>query len=253
MKGKYKILNPKFFIKHMEVLGTFLYEGVIRFYKDMIRVVGLYPSRISVMELKMGDDYIETNNKIPLEATIDVTNFAKILKRFSNPEELEIICDEQDNMIIIKGKIRNKIKTFKLSMIDLDTSDWKDPIPNLSKIKYNAIFNLNAKDLHEAILDAELFTEFFTIKTEDQKLHIVGSGATGDSDTLIELETEIYSNEKTDYSIERMKKMLKPMGESNILIMFKSDYPIAIYEKLSNKSHMLYYLAPRVNEDENNE
>jgi len=233
----------------MDSIASFLDEGVIRF-SDKIRIVGMDRGRICVLELLMGDDYIKTTNIKELEAPVDLFSISKIMKRFSNPEELYISYDEMSNAVTIKGKIKNRTKTFKSQTIDIDMTDFEDPIPKLSKIKYNAVFQIEANELLDAMKDVELFAEFFTIESSDNNIRISASNPTGECITDIEIE-DLYGNEKSSYQTERIKKIIKPIGNCKVLIMFNSNYPIAIYDKLSSKSHMLYYLAPRVvDEDE---
>jgi len=252
MKAAYKILNPKFFIKHSEVIASFLYEGVMQF-SDEIRLVGIDPGRIAVLELKLGNDLVETTNKTKLEAPINLDDFSKITKRFSDPEELTISFDDFDNIVTIKGKIKNKTKTFRLSTIDMDMTDFKDPIPMLSKIKYNVVFKISSGDLLDALKDTELYSDIFTISTDNGLVIISATGIIGSSKTEIEPITEIYAKEKSSYSTGRTKKILTPLKGSDVLVMLKKDYPLALYDRLSAKSHMLYYLAPRIDEEEDDD
>lgn len=245
----YNILDPKFFIKHSEVIASFLYEGILHL-SDEIRLFGIDPGRIAVLELKLGNDLIETDNKHKLEAPINLGDFAKITKRFKDPEELTLIYDNISNMVTIRGKIKNKTKTFKLSTIDIDMTDIIDPIPKLLQIQYNAMFKISVNDLLDAVKDAEMFAEIFTIGIEDNNVFVCGGGVSGESKTIIETDSEIYGNEQSSYSIDRVKKMIMPLRGGDVIIMLKSDFPLSIYDKISNKSHMLYYLAPRIEEEE---
>jgi len=249
VKAEYNILNPKFFLRHINTIASFIDEGFI-FFSNRIRLVGIDPGRIAILELKMDSDIVETTNKNLLKAPINLDDFAKICKRFSNPEILKLIYDEPNNTIIIQGKIRNKKKTFKLSTIDIDESKLEDPLPSLSKIKFNSIFRISASDIKDALLDCEMYSEVFTLHANKKGIDISATGIIGSNNTLIQLEDEIYGDEKTEYSTSRVKKIVTPLIGTDILIMFKKDFPIAIYDKISEKSHMLYYLAPRIDNNE---
>ena len=227
----------------MKSIASFCDEGVIQFHKG-IRFVGLDPSRIAVMELKLADDVVETDSDKNLFAPVSLWSLSKIIARFSNPETLTITYNETLNSIIIQGKILNKKKTFRLPTIDIN-EEVEDPMPSLSKIKYNAIFKLNSGNLLDAIKDGEMVSELTTFTTNDTSIIITSGGVNGDSETIIDTGMEIYGKEKSSYSIDRLKKILTPM-KGEILVMMKTDYPLAIYDKLTDKSHMFYYLAPRV-------
>lgn len=247
MKISCDILNPAFFLKYMKNVSNFCDEGLIHF-NNGIRFVGLDGSRIVVMELKLGDDIVKVDNNIKLVAPVSLSKLSKITARFRNPEHLNVTFDESINMLIIKGKINNRTKTFRLASIDID-EDFKDPIPILSKIQYNAIFKISGKELLDAVKDCEMFSESVALETKNNIFIVSTDGISGDTETKIDMGVEIYGNEKSDYSIHFLKKILPVMGGMDILVMLKSDYPLAIYDKLSDKSHMLYYLAPRITEE----
>ena len=126
----------------------------------------------------------------------------------------------------------------------------EDHLPAQAKIKYNAIFKVGSDLLLDVIKDGELFAESVRFSTHNTILIVSTYGVGGENISEIDTGNEIYGKEKTRYSIKYLKKILTPMGSTDILIMFKSDYPIAIRDKLSEKSHMLYYLAPIVDDEE---
>lgn len=244
MKAEFTILEPNFFIKHIKVIAEFLDESLIRF-SDKIRIVGLDPSRIAVIELLMDNDYIKTTNKKEIEAPVSLDSISKIMKRFSNPDELYIICDEESQAVIIKGKINNRTKTFRSQMIDLDMGDFEDPIPSLSKIKYDVVFPIEANIFKDILKDAEIFSEFIIIETLDDGINIFAENSSGECNSKLERD-DLGGYTKCSYSIKMLNNIINPIGNTNLLIMLKTDHPIALYDKLSAKSHMLYYLAPRI-------
>ena len=248
MKISCNILNPSFFLKHMKSVAEFCDEGFIHF-DNGIRFIGIDPSRIAVMELLMANDVVESDSKNKLSAPVKLWDLAKVIARFKNPKELELAYDESTNKITIRGVIGKKKKTFKLPTIDID-ENLEDPLPALAKIKYNAIFKVGSDLLLDVIKDGELFAESVRFSTHNTILIVSTYGVGGENISEIDTGNEIYGKEKTRYSIKYLKKILTPMGSTDILIMFKSDYPIAIRDKLSEKSHMLYYLAPIVDDEE---
>lgn len=248
MKAKYLITNPKFFLKHMESIGNVYYEGIIQF-KENIRMTGIDPSRITLFEFIMGDDVLETTNKKKLLAPIDISDLNKILKRFKNPSELTLICDTDKQTIVIKGKVGNKSKTFNLSMITLETELFKVP-SSLGKIEYNAVFRLNSNDLKEAAKDVEIYTEILSLKLKEDGLHVFANSPIGNVDTIIHMDVDTPVDDVASFSVKYVNNIVKDMKDTNLIVMLKSDHPLSIYDKLSDKSRILYYLAPRV-EDEN--
>lgn len=245
--AEYNILNPKYFLKHMSSISNIYYEGIIQFGKN-IRMVGIDPSRIAVFEFVLGSDCIETTNTKNLFAPICIDDFDKILKRFKNPSEFKIIYDTDRQKVTVKGKIGNKTKTFNISTIEFDGKF--DMLPtSLSKIKYNAVFRVNSNDLLEAIKDVEIYSSCFSLKLQMDGLHVFTNSVIGDIDTIIHIDVDAPIKDVASFSVRYIQNIIKNLGSTDLIIMLKKDYPICIYDKLSEKSYILYYIAPRVEDD----
>ncbi len=244
MKISCNILKPNFFLKYMKSMGEFCDEGLIHF-NNGIRFVGIDASRIAIMELIMGEDTVEINSNKKLSAPIRMSDLSKIIARFSKPKSLILEYDEVINKLIIKGDINNKKKTFRLATIEMD-SNFEDPIPALSKIRFNTVFKIPCNDILDAVKDGEIFAESVRFKTDGSIFIISAHGTMGDTKTRIDTGIEIFGSEISSYSIRYLKKILTPMSGSDIIIMYKKDFPLSIYDKISPKSHMLYYLGPIV-------
>jgi len=242
----YQIKNTSFFLKYLKQLGKIIDECWIEF-GGKIRLFGMGPSRISVFEFMLGDDCMEIIEDEDIKIAINLSDLEKVLKRFT--KDSSIFIKTGDNKLIITGDIKNKTKTFRLSQIDMEQTD-KDPLPKLSKIPYNVILKMNGVDFKDSLKDSEICSEIITMETKGNDLYLSSIGYCNSVDIKYEMDYEIYADEKASYSIKFLLNMIEPMKNSEITIMFKSDYPMVMFEKISSKSWMKWYLAPRISEDD---
>ena len=245
---EYILKNPNFFIRYFNTISALNDEGIIEF-GEKIRIMGIDRSRIAIFELLIGEDNLEIVRDQSIKIPLYLTDLQKILKRFSSPEELKIKYDNNSSQLIIEGKIGNKKKTFRLREITLDNDLRQDPIPSLLKLEMNVVFKVDANDFLDAIKDCLIYKDIGTLHIKDNLFTIENTSVNGSCETQIELDNEVFCEETSDYSFVWLKTILEPMRGSGIIVMFREDYPIQLYDKLSEKSHMRWYVAPRVGGD----
>lgn len=238
---EYKILNPSFFIKCMTGLSSIVDNTVLQFGKQL-RTYGMDPSRICLYEFVIGGSEIEIISDEEKIVMVCLSDFQKILNRLSGVKELTLIND--DNLIIIKGVVNDKKKTFRLNILSED-------IPTDTKVKtdLNSMFNIDSIDFAGIINDAKIYSEIFTIKTTDKELIISSGGVIGSTETVIDLDI-MTSEEQCSYSTYFMSGIIKTLGNQEITVAFSTDTPIMIYSKISANSFMRWHLAPRVDQDD---
>lgn len=238
---KYRIKDPLFFLQCMKSVSTVIDETIIQF-GSMIRSYGVDKGGICIYELIIGENELDIISDGKIEVVVNLFDLQKILNRFKDPDELFIEYDQ--NRITIQGKINNKTKTFKIAI--LDEKIPPDPMANLNKLKLDCIFTINISDLVDMVNDASIYNDAFQITSIDNKIVILGQGVMGYSESEYELDEEVLSNEESSYSITLFGKILKELGSQEVIVGFKTNYPIMIYNKLSSSSHLKWYLAPRV-------
>jgi len=245
---EYNILNPSFFIKAMKAIKEVVYEGYLEF-GDGIRLFGIGPSRIQLFELTLGNDILDVVKSGYEDVPLDLGDLYKVLDRFKGGEieSLKLIYD--DNCLTIRGKVGGRIKTFKRYAVDIDYRIDENPIPKLLKLPLDAVFKVEATAFIDCLKDCELFAEIFTMESLNDSILISSVGNCGTSETELPT-TEIYSNQKASYSIPLVKKMLESTYNNEVIIMFKTDHPIAIHDKISDTSRMVWFLGPRVDDDD---
>ena len=243
---EYIIKDPKFFISCMKSISSVVDETVLEF-GGKLRSYGMDGGRICLYELLIGKSELEIKSDGKIKVIVCVSDLQKILSRFSNPDELTI--QYNDNRITIKGRIANKTKTFRLATLAEDI-----PPDLISKIMGNleakSVFTISLTDFLDMVKDGELYTEHVRIKTVDNKVIIDGNGQVGDFRSEYELDDEVTSEEACQYSIKFIKDIMGTLGNPEVIVSFSTKAPIMIYNKLSKDSHLRWFIAPRVEDDD---
>jgi hypothetical protein len=240
---EYKVNDTNFFIRAIKSIASVMDETVFHF-KEGIRAFGFDPSRICLFELVIGTselDIISDGDEAVLICIPDVT---KALSRLASSEDLTLILD--DNRLIIKGKIGGRTKTFKLNVSGddhpLDVSDI------LLNLELDSVFNISLADFMDMVKDGEMFSEVVQLKTENNTLKVDGYSGIGEFNS--EIEMDITSEETCQYSIVFLNNMLKDLGGVEVTISFATNKPMMVYNKLSRDSYLKWFLAPRVEQDD---
>jgi len=242
---EYNFKDPQFFLRCIKSISAIADNTVLQFGKRL-RTYGMDGSRICLYELVIGESELDIIHDGKINIMIYLTDLQKILARFRNPDELTIIYDQ--NTITIKGKIANRNKTFKLGILDDDVPH--DPMEALNKLALDSVFKMDLSGFLDMIEDAEVYSDSFKIETKDDKIITTAFGNVGESMTEVYLEEGITAEEQCNYALSFAKGILKSLGSSEVTISFAHDKPIMIFDKLSKDSFVRWYLAPRVEQDE---
>lgn len=145
-----------------------------------------------------------------------------------------------------------KARTFTMSLIDYDGEEID--VNALNNLEFDNICTFNLSYLDEAIKDAEIFAEVLQIQALPN-LVFSTNGNIGDMEYVLEKEELISADFKSEstgvFSIAFLKNILK-MGAiaQNITAEMRSDAPLKMNFDILNSSHVLYFLAPRVEDDD---
>ena len=140
-------------------------------------------------------------------------------------------------------------------MIDID--EEKIGPESLEQLEFYNQTTFKLSYLDEAIKDAEIFSDALEI-IADKNLSFSTTGNIGDMTYELEKE-ELISADFTQrsegiFGLEFLKNILKVSAVSNNVEMsMASDLPIKMVFDILNSSRIVYYLAPRTEDEESDE
>jgi len=249
--------NSKEIKKIIESISSILGEVHIEFSKEGFKIIAMDDSHICLIALTINKDDIEISDIEETEQiALNLVDLNKIISRRKDKEILSFVRGTDTLNIEFQMKDKEKIRVFKLIPIDLEV----DPIDmeSLTKIEYDTFFTMYTKDLDDIIKDAFIFTDYLNLKREKNAINFNCMGMLGDMENVWEAEEFIEStlgelNLNNTYGLAYLANIIK---SNSFIPKFKIktgfNLPMIFESDLFEKSNILYFLAPRT-EDEDDE
>jgi len=255
---KLKLDDGKILKGIVETLSSIIDETIFIITPEAFTMSAMDPSRICLLKLSIKqENFDEYECKKTYRIGVNLEDLAKILRRSSGSDGFIITYNEDDQKIkiqIVNDKMKKRKRTFSLSLLDLDIEEIN--FESLEGIEYPSQWVMDVDFLSETIKDAEIYSEILTIQAnEDVGIIFQSYGQIGEMNGEIGLEDlngyEIDGKSNGSYSLNFLKNILKLSTITEELdISIKDDHPIKMIFTLINTSELLYFLAPRVEDDD---
>lgn len=253
-----QIENSRILKSIVETLASIIDETMIQITPKEFKIKAMDPSRICLLQLIMKKEHFdeyECSKNIQIAVNLD--DLDKIMKRSSGNDSIELRFQEDTQKLKIKMKREGstRARTFSLALIDIDIEDV--PMDNLLKIDYESTWQMDPDFLVEAIKDAEIYSEILNMEAkEGEGLIFSSTGQIGEMEYELGegdlFEADIEGTSSGAYSLTFLKAILKIASITEKLdISLKTDHPLKMIFSLLEGGELSYFLAPRVQEDEN--
>lgn len=237
----FAIKNVKFLYSALQCMEEIDYECAIKLSSTGMEIQGIGPSRVSLFKFVLGD--LGTDFKV---FGVSLTNLSKVLERVKNAKKIELDYDSRARKMVLKTKIKNKNKTYRLSEIDADVANI--PFDKLLTQPYEIAFTLLTKDLVDVFKDNLIYSERCTIGIKDGMLSFRSASASGSS--FIQLEDFTYTKDfGTTYSLTLIMSKIKKMQSFEVSLVLGEDLPIYLNYEFDN-GYLKIFVAPMVEEDD---
>lgn len=259
--------DPKQIKSVIETVHAVIQETVLKIDKDEgFIITAMDTSHICLVHLQIyPEDFEKFDVKETVEYGINLTDFTKIIKRCSNTDILSLsnLPTERKLVFIMKNKKKKKEKKMKMAVIDLDREDIN--LDGVLSSEYPNECFLNCSLLDEMIKDAEIFAEVLNISVKESDLYFTTDGNIGGLDCKIDsdgISNKEFTEETTGiFALSYLRNFIKASTFSpDAHIWLKSEGPLKIQFNITNKdevdgveqknSYLLFFLAPRVEEDD---
>jgi proliferating cell nuclear antigen len=223
-----------------------------------ITLTAMDTSHICLVSLTLKkEDLDEFKSKDVYELGINLEDLVKIIRRSGASDEITFSHNPKDKKLVIEMKPENakKARKFTIGLIEIEGEEID--VNSLEGMEFPNNCSFNVQYLDEAIKDAEIFSEVLQVKAEDQ-LVFSTNGTIGDMEYVLEKD-ELDSADFTDlsmgiFAITFLKNILKVMAiGKKINMSLKSEAPLKMLFHILNDSRIMYFLAPRVEEDEDDQ
>jgi len=239
-----------------DAVSAIISETILRVSPEGITLTALDLSHICLVSLKLGkSDFNTFETDKNYELGINISDLVKIIRRSGADDAIIFSHDPKENKLIIQmqpgeGK---RARRFTLGLIEVESEDLE--MKGLIEMEFDNSCTMELKYLEEAIKDAEIMADVLEVKVADDKLHFAANGTIGDMNYTLEhelMELVAFPEESIGvFAISFLINILKigPIARK-VEVEMKSDVPLKLKFPLLKESQILYFLAPRVEEDE---
>lgn len=246
---KLVLAEPKFLTDSISIISELVNEVTLKVQKNKIDLIAMDPANVAMTSFTLlSSAFSEYELDDTKEISINLEQFRQVLKRAKPSDSITLTLDDKKNKLKIKI-LGNSIRTFDLSLLNLDEKEAK--VPDLN---FPVKITTSTSTFDEAIEDMGVISDALTLTAEKEKfiinavsnLHAAKVELQKDKETSIENSSTLVTSK---YSLEYLKKMIKASKLTNeVQIQFDKDYPLRLDYLVKDKMNLTFILAPRVSD-----
>jgi len=239
------------------IISSIVAESSVNIAEDGIRIKAFDATRISMIDFFLKKEafkkYAIKENAI-LGLSLETLN--AILKTARTNENLRMALDDKTKRFVIEFIGKNQQRKFALSLIDIPE---EGNIPDSIHIDFDTNFEVKASFIQQVLKDAEMVSDYLRIKAKEDGIYFGAESDTKEMDTFIEPKSEemntpafqVADESEAVYSLDFLSNFLKGIRSSDyVRLSFNQEQPIRIVYELEDKGHLIYFVAPRIEESE---
>jgi proliferating cell nuclear antigen PCNA len=247
------------FISIFQVLKGCASTINISFNAEDVYIQGMDKSHVCLFDIKILKEWFhvyETDDTDKSVVGIDTSIFYNILSMNKDNCSLTIHYENDPDCINIDlinetNAAGEYSKYFKLPLVDLDCD-----LLHIPDTDYAAEFSVNAKKIHEITSQLQIFGDVMNIQCNEEKINIISKGVDGEMmvnipiDDLEEFAISEGEELNISYSLNYIHKMcITTKLSSEIKFHISGDCPMKISYDLGYNSHVMFYIAPKIEDD----
>ncbi len=219
-------------------------------------------SHICLMSMSLPKDLFDGGYecKEQVKLGINLEDMTKIMKRAGASDAIEFKHEKDAEKFHVQMKGRGT-RTFSLRLVDID----EEKIPPTAEldVQFDAKVTLDVGILEEAIKDAEIYQDTLQVKIDKEGVKFSAEGEVGDIEyqlTPDHLESaDIGKGGRGVFSLSFLKNILKISSITDkVMLNIAENAPLKFEFEITNpnnqaKGKVMYFLAPRVEEEESYE
>ncbi|MHA1345968.1 MAG: proliferating cell nuclear antigen (pcna) [Candidatus Heimdallarchaeaceae archaeon] len=239
------------------IISSIVAESSVNISEDGIRIKAFDATRISMIDFFLKKEAFkkyEIKENAILGLSLETLN--AILKTAKANENLRMALDDKTKRFVIEFIGKNQQRKFALSLIDIPE---EGNIPDSIHIDFDTNFEVKASFIQQVLKDAEMVSDYLRIKAKEDGIYFGAESDTKEMDTFIEPKSEemdtstfqVVDESEAVYSLDFLSNFLKGIRTSDyVRLSFNQEQPIRIVYELEDKGHLIYFVAPRIEESE---
>lgn len=239
------------------IISSIVAESSINIAEDGIRIKAFDATRISMIDFFMKKEAFQKYDvKETTIVGLSLETLNTILKTAKANEQLKMSLNDATKRFVIEFQGKNQQRKFALSLIDIPD---EGNIPDSIHIDFDTNFEVKASFIQQVLKDAEMVSDYLKIRAKEDGIFFGAESDTKEMDTFIEPASEemitaafqVTGESEAMYSLDFLSNFLKGIRSSDdVKISFNQEQPIRLIYEIEDKGHLIYFVAPRIEESE---
>ncbi len=243
-----------------DAVAAIIDETEIIFNPDGIQLTSIDAGRVCLISLKL--------NKVDFDAYkcdkeeklgLNIEDLVKVLKRSSANDSIVFQYSEGSNKLVIlmQSNEGKKMRKFSITLKDINMPPIKPE--SLEKIPYDNSVKIPLGYLEEAIKDAHVYSDTVIISLDEKALIFKSEGNVGETECVLDKGdpnlTEFKASEEAEGTfgwdfLNHMLKVGSVPNVSKVELSVRTEQPLKASFELLGDSSIKYFLAPRIEDEE---
>ncbi|MEB2836003.1 MAG: DNA polymerase sliding clamp [Desulfurococcales archaeon] len=244
-KARLRFPDARVLRQMMESLGKILEEARFTITEEGVRVLGMDPAKMALMEVVMPRDaFLEYEVEGEVEMGLNLESFINMIKRGRKGDTVLLLVTDDKVLVRIDAGV---VKRYLLPNIEVVTE-----VPGELQLEHDVEASVIADVIQKAVKDAEIVSNVLVIEGEDDTLKFKarGEGArsvevklTSESSSLLYL--DVHNPATSAYDLQYLKNALSLAKVAEAVdVKFSSDKPLELVFKSPEGSRVRLFLAP---------
>ncbi len=244
-KARLRFPDARVLRQMMESLGKILEEARFTITEEGVRVLGMDPAKMALMEVVMPRDaFLEYEVEGEVEMGLNLESFINMIKRGRKGDTVLLLVTDDKVLVRIDAGV---VKRYLLPNIEVVTE-----VPGELQLEHDVEASVIADVIQKAVKDAEIVSNVLIVEAEDDTLKFKarGEGArsvevrlTSESSSLLYL--DVHNPAASAYDLQYLKNALSLAKVAEAVdVKFSSDKPLELVFKSPEGSRVRLFLAP---------
>lgn len=248
--------------KVLDAIKELLNEATFDCSDSGIQLQAMDSSHVSLVSLNLrsdGFDKYRCDRNISMG--MNITSLVKILRCAGNDDIVTIKAqDNPDSVIFVfESENQEKVSDYEMKLMNLDQEHLGIP-----ETDYSCIIKLGSSEFARICRDLSQFGESVTIGCTKEGVQFSASGDIGSANIKLAQTANIDKEEEAviiemqepvtlTFACQYLNKFTKASPLSTqVTLSMSADVPLVVEYAIADFGHIRYYLAPKIEEDENN-
>lgn len=253
--------KKEIFISLFQVLKNCSNIVNISFNQDGMYIQGIDKSHVCLFELKIIKNWFqEYAVETPQNICVDTSILHHVLSITHDNQLIYIYTKEDDeehiNIDLKFKETETNSKPEYNKFFTIPLCELESELMAIPDTDYDVDFSMPAKKMQEITSQLMFFGDVMNIECTEEKISLGSNGQNGSMNVLIPIddlsEYSIADTTLVSYSLNYVHKMcLTTKIATEVAFSVSKDYPVRIKYAIDLNSHLVFYLAPKMSDNDN--